>query len=187
MQQTKNTGYLQIILGPMYSGKTSYLLDLQKQYSYSKMSCCVVNFAEDKRYDNEKLSTHDNRMIECYNTLNIRDLLDKKFVDSYQVFLINEGQFFKDLKDVVTDLVDNKHKIVHVCGLDGDFKRNTFGEMMDLIPYSDDIIKKKAICSICEDGTLALFSKRLIDSQEIKIIGNDIYKPVCRKCYNKTI
>jgi len=182
-----NVGYLQIIIGPMYSGKTSYILDLHKQYSYSKISCCVVNYAEDKRYDESKLSTHDKRMIDCYNTLDINDLLQEDIIINNQVFLINEGQFFKNLKNVVCELVEKHNKIVHVSGLDGDFKRNAFGEIIDLIPLSDDIIKKKAICSICENGTLALFSKRIINSQEIKLIGNDIYKPVCRKCYNKTI
>jgi thymidine kinase len=180
----KNYGYLQLILGPMYSGKTSMLLELKKQYTYSKMSCCVINYAEDKRYHESKLSTHDKKMIECHNTLNIESFLTNEIINQHQVFLINEGQFFKNLKKCVVDLVEKYNKIVHVCGLDGDFKRDAFGEILELIPLCDDIVKKKAICSICENGTPALFSKRLVESSEVKLIGSDIYKPVCRSCYN---
>lgn len=181
---TKKNGYLQLILGPMYSGKTSALLELKKQYSYSKMSCCVINHAEDKRYHETKLSTHDKNMIECFNILDIHTFLTDDIINTHQVFLINEGQFFKGLKESVINLVEKHNKIVHICGLDGDFNRNAFGEILELIPLCDDIIKKKSICAICEDGTSALFSKRLVNSNKIKLIGNDIYKPVCRKCYN---
>jgi thymidine kinase len=179
----KKYGYLQLILGPMYSGKTSALLELKKQYSYSKMSCCVINYAEDKRYHENKLSTHDKQMIECHNTLDIESFLTPDIINQHQVFLINEGQFFKNLKKCVMDLVEKHDKIVHVCGLDGDFKRDAFGEILELIPLCDDIIKKKSICAICENGTPALFSKRLVESSEVKLIGSDIYKPVCRSCY----
>lgn len=179
----KKCGYLQLILGPMYSGKTSALLELKKQYSYSKMSCCVINYAEDKRYHDSKLSTHDKQMIECYNTLDLTSFLTEEKIQQYQVFLINEGQFFHNLKNCVLELVEKYDKIVHVCGLDGDFKRDAFGEILELIPLCDDFIKKKSICAICEDGTLALFSKRIVNSTEVKLIGSDIYKPVCRKCY----
>lgn len=178
-----SNGYLQLILGPMYSSKTSTLLELHKQYSYSKMSCCVINYAEDKRYHESKLSTHDKRMIECNNTTDLESFLTPDIIASHQVFLINEGQFFTNLKKMVVKLVEENGKIVHVCGLDGDFKRNAFGEMLDLIPLCDDVVKKKSICAICEDGTPALFSMRMVSSTEIKLIGSDIYKPVCRKCY----
>lgn len=185
MYSINNTGYLQLILGPMYSGKTTTLLELKKQYTYSKMSCCVINYSEDKRYHDSMLSTHDKQMIECCNTLSLDEFLTEDIINEYDVFLINEGQFFKNLKANVIKLVEDHKKIVHVCGLDGDFKRDAFGEILDLVPLCDDIVKKKSICSICENGTMALFSKRLINSKEIKVIGNDIYKPVCRKCYLK--
>lgn len=183
MYSINNTGYLQLILGPMYSGKTTTLLELKKQYTYSKMPCCVINYSEDKRYHESLLSTHDKQMIECYNTLSLDNFLTDDIINQYDVFLINEGQFFKNLKTSVINLVEKHKKIVHVCGLDGDFKRDAFGEILDLVPLCDDIVKKKSICSICENGTMALFSKRLVNSKEIKLIGNDIYKPVCRKCY----
>ena len=70
------------------------------------------------------------------------------------MFLINEGQFFENLYETVLNLVEKHNKQVYVCGLDGDFKRNKMGEILDLIPISDKVVKLKSRCSICgEDGT----------------------------------
>lgn len=178
-------GYLQLIIGPMYSGKTSEIIQLHKEYSFCNIKCCVINYAEDKRYSNDMLSTHDKNMIKCNNIINLDDFLTEELINSYDVFLINEGQFFKNLKINILKLVEDYKKNVHVCGLDGDFKRNGFGEILELIPLCDDILKKKAFCSICKNGTEALFSKRLVNSDNIKLIGSDIYKPLCRTCYKK--
>ena len=180
-----SVGYLELIIGPMFSGKTSEILSLTKQYTLSKMSPCVINYSEDTRYHDRMLSTHDKNMIPCINTLHLRDILTTDNIQKYSVFLINEGQFFPDLYESVLSLVDKHHKIVHVCGLDGDFQRNEFGQLLKLIPICDNIIKKTAICSVCEDGTKALFSHRLSKETEIKVIGSSNYIPVCRKCYMK--
>lgn len=179
----KNKGYLQLIIGPMFSGKTSEIVNLYKQYTLSKMKVCVINYAEDKRYDNDKLSTHDKVMIECLNCINLSDILNEEVINKYNVFLINEGQFFSDLKYNVMNLVEKYNKIVHVCGLDGDFKRNGFSEIMNLIPLADNILKKTSICMKCEDGTRALFSHRISKETDIKVIGSSNYIPLCRKCY----
>lgn len=179
----QNVGYLELILGPMYSGKTSALIELKKQYSFTKLKVCVINYAEDTRYDNTKLSTHDKVMIDCFNTLVLSDLQLDEFASQYDVFLINEGQFFPDLFDCVKWLVDEKKRIVHISGLDGDFQRNGFEQMMKLIPYADTVVKKYSICKNCENGTKALFSHRLSGEKQVKVIGADNYIPLCRKCY----
>jgi thymidine kinase len=177
-----NIGYLELIIGPMYSGKTSSIIELNKQYTLSNMRVCIVNYAQDKRYDDKLLSTHDKRMIECHNILQLSEI--EKDVDKYDVFLINEGQFFPDLFNFVKYIVDDKKKIVHVCGLDGDFKRNGFPQIIQLIPHADSIIKKYSICKGCQNGTKALFSHRLSNETEVKVIGADNYIPLCRNCYN---
>jgi thymidine kinase len=179
----KDVGYLQLIIGPMFSGKTSSIINLVKQYKFSKTSVCVINYAEDKRYDENKLSTHDKVKIECLNGLFLKDILNNDIVSKNNVFLINEGQFFPDLYDQVLNLVEKHNKIVHVCGLDGDFTRNGFPEIMKLIPLADSIEKKQSICMRCENGTKALFSHRVSNEKEIKVIGSDNYIPLCRSCY----
>ena len=183
MNKMSDTGFLELIIGPMFSGKTTYLLSLHKQYVLSNMKTCVINYSEDKRYHNSKLSTHDKVMIDCNNTLTLKGFLTDNIIQQNDVFLINEGQFFDDLYECVLTLVETHNKIVHICGLDGDFKRNSFGDIIRLIPLSDNIVKKHAICTFCANGTKALFSHRLTNEQSIKIIGSSNYAPLCRKCY----
>jgi thymidine kinase len=184
-QILKDVGYLQLIIGPMFSGKTSSIINLQNQYKFSKMNVCVINYAEDKRYDENKLSTHDKVMIECFNTLQLQNILHIDFINKFDVFLINEGQFFNDLFNQVKLLVEKHNKIVHVCGLDGDFKRNGFQQITQLIPIADSIEKKQSICMNCENGTKALFSHRISNETQVKVIGASNYIPLCRFCYLK--
>jgi thymidine kinase len=103
---------------------------------------------------------------------------------SSEVILINEGQFFPDLYEVVIDMLKYKKKI-YVCGLDGDFERKKFGQILDLIPLCDKVRKLTSLCSLCKDGTAGIFSMRLTDEKEQTIVGSDNYIPVCRKCYEK--
>ena len=77
-------------------------------------------------------------------------------------------------------LVEKYNKYVYISGLDGDFKRKKFGNILDLIPISDEVIKLK---SICKCGNAASFSRRISNEKEQISIGNDNYEPVCRNCY----
>jgi thymidine kinase len=99
------------------------------------------------------------------------------------VILINEGQFFEDLYDWTENMVEKNNKEVYICGLDGDFNRQKFGTILDLIPLCDKVTKIMSICSICKNGKKALFSLRLSDNKEQVLIGSDCYKPCCRSCY----
>ena len=80
-------------------------------------------------------------------------------------------------------MVENHNKIVYICGLDGDFKREKFGEILDLIPYCDKVTKLNSFCSKCRNGKKGLFSCRVSKETEQVVIGSDNYKPLCRKCY----
>lgn len=173
-------GYLEIILGPMFSGKTTQLVAHYKKFTYIGKKVCVINYSEDKRYTDTMLSTHDKIMIPCIFSERLRDIRD---VDAADVIIINEGQFFEDLFEVVIDLVEKKHKSVYICGLDGDFKRNKFGKILDLIPYCDKVMKLNSLCSQCRDGTMGVFSHRISKETSQVVIGSDNYQPLCRKCY----
>jgi thymidine kinase len=197
MQQNENTGYLEIIIGSMFSGKTSKLLEIYKQCKFCNIPVAVINYDEDKRYHNNMLSTHDQIMIPCIQT----DYLDKlwcepnknktdydKLKENYEivknadVILINEGQFFGDLKNIVKDMLKMKKK-VYVSGLDGDYMREKFGFILDLIPLCDKVTKLISLCGICKNGTPGIFSLRLTNENIQKVIGNNNYIPVCRNCY----
>jgi thymidine kinase len=197
MLAEKSTGYLELIIGPMFSGKTSKLLEIYKQCLFCDISVAVINHSIDNRYDQKMLSTHDKRMIPCIQTRDLRDIWNNSALEHHfnkdaddhlnlrgaDVILINEGQFFDDLYEVVSDMLDN-NKIIYVAGLDGDFERKKFGQILDLIPLSDKVTKLTSLCSQCKNGTNAIFSMRLSTEKQQTLVGSNNYLPVCRKCYN---
>lgn len=186
-----DTGYLEIILGGMYAGKTSRLIEVYKTYSYIGKKIIVINYAEDTRYDDKLLSTHDGIKIPCVMTLQLYEewtnpeSIHYNDLHSADVILINEGQFFQRLLETVLLMVEDENKVVYICGLDGDFKREKFGQLLDLIPYCDRVEKLTSLCSICRDGTRGIFSKRVTQETTQIVIGSDNYLPVCRDCYKK--
>jgi thymidine kinase len=100
------------------------------------------------------------------------------------VILINEGQFFDDLYDCVIDMLKENKKI-YVSGLDGDFERKKFGQILDLFPLCDKVTKLTSLCSLCKNGEAGIFSMRLNKDKTQMLIGSDNYIPVCRSCYEK--
>jgi len=177
-------GYLELAIGPMFSGKTSWILEIHKRFAYCGVQVAVINYSEDKRYSENMLSTHDKQMIPCIMLDEFRGTEFQEYpeLQASPVVLINEGQFFKQLIPFVQKLL-SFNKIIYVCGLDGDFRREKFGDLLDLIPMCDKVHKMRAICSICKNGTRAIFTHRISDNTEQKEVGNDNYIPVCRKCY----
>lgn len=201
MSDSNNSaGYLELILGPMFSGKTSRIVEIYKQCKFCNISVTVINHTIDNRYDDELLSTHDKIKIPCIKTERLSDVWanyinleediskiprvqDKFKVGTSDVILINEGQFFEDLYDIVVEMLKQDKK-VYICGLDGDFERKKFGQILDLIPLCDKVHKLTSLCSLCKDGTRGIFSMRLTSETEQTVVGSENYIPVCRKCYN---
>jgi thymidine kinase len=185
--KSRNEGYLELILGPMFSGKTSTLKKIYDQCIYCNIPVVVINYEADNRYcDASFMSTHDKVMIPCIKGVSILEILEKnkEKVTESEVILINEGQFFQDIHTVI-DLVENLHKRVYICGLDGDFKKNKIGSLLDLIPHCDNVYKLKSLCSECRDGKSGLFSYRITDETQQMVIGVENYKPVCRACFER--
>jgi thymidine kinase len=199
MSEPYPSGYLELIIGPMFSSKTTRLVEIYKQCKFCNISVAVINHSIDNRYDDELLSTHDKIKIPCIKTERLFDIwtdeidmednvsciprINEKFkVATSDVILINEGQFFPDLEDFVKQLLINNKK-VYVCGLDGDFERKKFGQMLDLIPLCDKVYKLTSLCSLCKTGTKGIFSMRLTSNKEQTLVGSDNYIPVCRTCY----
>lgn len=189
------TAYLEIIIGGMYAGKTSRLVEIYKQCNFCNIPVTVINHSIDNRYGDDMLSTHDQIKIPCIKTEHLFDILtdlknelknekmDNFMLATSNVILINEGQFFDDLVDFVKLLLVNGKKI-YVCGLDGDFERKKFGQILDLIPLCDKVTKLTSLCSICKNGTPGIFSKRISTEKEQTVVGSDNYIPVCRNCYD---
>lgn len=184
INHNQSTAYLELILGPMFSGKTSRLLEIYKQCTFCNISVAVINHSSDTRYDNETtLSTHDQQKIPCFSFTFLSEIITHPFISQQQVILINEGQFFEDLVSIVQILL-NQGKKIYIAGLDGDFQQNKFGTILDLIPICDKVTKLNSLCSHCRDGTPGIFSMRLTHEKQQTLVGADNYIPVCRSCYH---
>lgn len=175
---------LKLFLGCMYAGKTTELY--REYYINNKIKSVVcINYSKDIRYgDDDFTYTHDNKKIPSIKTEKLMDI-NPDILENISIILINEGQFFTDIVEFCTLYCDQKNKDIVVAALDGDFLRKPFGEIPKLISMADEIVKLKAKCVGCNDGTNAIFTRRLGNNKEQFLIGTDIYQPVCRACYNK--
>lgn len=178
-------GSLHIIIGNMASGKSTYINTKATMYSDLNFKCLKIIHSLDERNDvafTEIGTSHhssfkgltDKIDVIKTSTLNIN-------VENYTHLFIDEAQFFTSLKEI-EHWVENKH--VFVAGLDGDFKKQKFGHILDLIPLADEVIKLTAKCVEClKQGHLvdAPFTKRLIQSSEQVLVGGtECYQPSCR-------
>ena len=181
------TGYLKVILGCMFSGKTTELIKEYNRHKSCDLRCCFINHSTDDRYGSggNVTKTHNNQDILNDKSCNrLNEIFCKASIhNDYDVFFINEGQFFSDLYEYVDFLVNIHGKKVYVCGLDGDFERKEFGSILKIIPLCDDIIKLKAICKNCKNKE-GIFTFRMNGQLKQTIVGADIYSALCRECYN---
>ena len=193
-------GTLELIIGPMFSGKTSAVIErynelkasndqIDKSDNLLKHNILAINYDKDTRYGTNKIISHDGAEIDCLSINELDDINISKITrDSLNIathILINEAQFFKNLKSWVIFQIDYKKKHVVLCGLDSDFKREKFGELLDLIPHANIITKLSGKCS-GKDGQCkmpSIFTHRLSSEVEQEVIGNSNYVPLCRECY----
>lgn len=177
-------GILTLVVGPMYAGKTTCLIDLYEKNIKSGKKVIVLTHSSETRYSIQNLSTHDKKFITCLKHCSIQEFIQKNTdeISSANVIMIDESQFFEDLMEVLY-IVNTLCKEVYVFGLDGDFKRNKFGNILDLIPHCDEVKKLKAKCNRCEKD--AIFSHRITNNSKQVLVGSsDDYQALCRICYN---
>lgn len=167
---------LNLYLGCMYSGKSTKCIEHYNMFE----NPCVINYYFDTRYDNNLLSTHDLKKIPCHRLKRLSEIYD--VINGSNYILINEAQFFEDLYEVVLELVEKKNKHVYIYGLDSDFMRRPFGDIIKLIPLATSYTKLYAICETCKEQ--ACFThKKSGSNDQIEIGSTSIYTPVCRSCY----
>jgi thymidine kinase len=195
----QHRGTLCIRLGPMVSGKTSWLNAELTEKSIRGMAVIKIIHSCDDRDDVASNgyfgSTHNPEFkgfparIKCVRASNLKDV----DIKDYDIIGIDEAQFFPDLYEIVKDWVENKRKHIKVSGLDGDSFKHKFGQTLDLIPLSDECVKLKAKCKLCLDHIKSIglgafdnlisdapFTKRLVQStDQVLIGGTSMYIPVC--------
>lgn len=180
-------GRIELIIGCMFSGKSSELIRRVRRYESISTNVLSINNDEDTRYEDNSnnIVTHD--MVKQH-AISVNKLLPLMLNQQYKdasIIAINEGQFFSDLADFCITSADYHNKTIIIAGLNGDYKREPFEQISKLMPHADEILKLSAMCKSCNNGTLASFTKKKTDStQLIEVGGADIYEPVCRNCYN---
>jgi len=183
-------GSLSIFLGPMYSGKTSKLIEIYNQYTENGEKVMVINYDKDTRYTTEpRMVSHDKNSVPCILVSRLSEAFSQDDIDKYRIsrfmesaiVIINECQFFPDIVEWVRMVVSIYKKKVYICGLNGDFERKPFGNWMELISFCDSVTKLDSNCRVCKINK-AIFSHRISNKKEQIMIGN-AYIPLCRLCF----
>jgi len=186
---SSTTGFLHVITGPMFSGKTTELIRCAKQYQSIKKKILAINYSKDTRYDTiANIFSHDKQKFESNLALEeLEDLIDNPLVAESDVIVIDEIQFFKNSFQIIQHLVENLNKTVIVSGLDGDYLQKPFGDICKLAAFADKFTRLNAICSYSPDYPDASFTRRIANSDKIEFIGSDdSYIAVSRHMYNLT-
>ena len=175
------SGKLELIIGPMFSGKSTELIRRIRLLQKIDKKVLVTKPLIDTRYEQDKITSHNYEFVECKVLSRLDEICDDDILN-YDTIIVDEGQFFPDLVNTITRWVNNYSVNIIVGGLDGDFKRKPIGQILDLIPMADKCVKLNSLCNICKDGTEAPFSFRLVKSNNIVLVGgSESYIPVCRK------
>lgn len=179
---------LTLIIGCMFSGKTTELLRLVEREEAIGRKVVVINHSHDsERSGSSTVKTHSgmSRRVEYEVPCLTLDLLDEIREKEIKLIGINEGQFFTNLRTFTLKCISYGINVV-VAGLDSDYKREPFTEIISLVHDADKLIKTTALCSFCKDGTPAIYSMKIGGNKDrIQVGGCDTYQPVCRKCYEK--
>jgi thymidine kinase len=170
---------VEIIMGSMFSGKSTELLRRCRKYLSIDKKVVLINHQNDTRCDNE-LKTHDNLKMDALKAAHLCNVFIEEDVD---IIAIDEAQFFDDLYNFVL-MNEKKNIVILIAGLDGDSNREMFGEILKCIPLCNNVVKLSAMCNICKDGTKGSFSKRLTSNKNKVCIGAEQeFMSVCRKHY----
>lgn len=176
---------LNITFGPMFAGKTTYLINTIKSLldnsNTNLEEILIINHSSDDRYSNNSICTHDNKKMPSLSLMKLEDIFNSSIdISNKKYIFIDECQFFCDLYESVKTLLFKYKTKIYLVGLDGDYKQEPFysSHLFDLIPYANTVTKLTAKCSECNET--APFTKRIICSDEKFLVGgSDSYKPVC--------
>ena len=177
----RHTGWIEVICGSMFSGKTEELIKRIRRAEYAKQKIIVFKPIIDNRYDEINIVSHSQMQAPSI-PINQADEIYQHINDDTEVVAIDEAQFFDEsLIEICNDLAD-KGKRVIVAGLDQDYKGQPFGCMPQLLAIAEYVTKNLAICLKC--GNPANRTQRTIHSSEQILVGStDSYEARCRNCH----
>tara|TARA_Y100001933_G_scaffold262651_1_gene321149 strand:- start:705 stop:1283 length:579 start_codon:yes stop_codon:yes gene_type:complete len=175
-------GWIEVICGSMFSGKTEELLRRLKRARFANQKVMIFKPQTDVRYSDKKVVSHDANEIVSNPVEKAQDILNQ--VEGVDVVAIDEAQFFDaEIIKVCNKLANNGLRVI-VAGLDMDFKGNPFGPMPHLMAVAEFVTKVHAICT--KTGNLAHYSHRTAENDELVLLGeHNEYEPLSRAAYFK--
>ncbi len=176
----QKAGWIEVICGSMFSGKTEELIRRIKRANIAKQRTIIFKPSIDTRYAEEDVVSHDRRSVESIPVDSSQQIL--LLYGEASVVGIDEAQFFDDELPHVCNQLANRGVRVIIAGLDMDFQGKPFGPIPALLASAEYVTKVHAICMRC--GKLAQFSHRTVSNDNIVMLGEtDTYEPLCRDCY----
>jgi thymidine kinase len=182
VDKSRKQGWIEVITGSMFSGKTEELIRRLKRARFAKQKIEIFKPRIEVRYSVEEVVSHDENAIHSTPVDSASNIL--LLANEVEVVGIDEAQFFDDgLVSVCNQLANSGIRVI-VAGLDMDYRGIPFGPMPKLLSIAEYVTKVHAICVRC--GTLANHTHRLSEDDKLIVLGEtDIYEPLCRGCYYK--
>mgnify|MGYP003316670705 CR=1 FL=1 len=180
-------GWIEVICGPMFAGKTEELIRRVIRMDYAKKNYVIFKPSIDNRYSESEVVSHNKRKVNAICVSSSKEF-DKYITDKVEAVIIDEVQFFDE------EVIEKAHELAErglrvICGgLDCDFKGNPFKVVAELLARAESVTKLNAICNVC--GQPATRTQRIIDGQPayeddpIILVGaTEAYEPRCRCCH----
>jgi len=182
MLRRADQGWIEVIAGPMFSGKSEELIRRVTRYRLARVPTQIFKPTIDTRYAAAAVVSHSNLSVDAQPVVDAADLL-RNVGDRTVVVGIDEGQFFDDGLVDVAQLLASAGKKIIVAGLDLDYRGRPFGPVPALMLRAEYVTKALAVCHRC--GGPGLFTQRVVDSDELVVLGaTDAYEARCRRCFD---
>jgi thymidine kinase len=189
-------GKIELILGPMFSGKTTEMIKQVRYAAYAKQSSVIVKYLQDNRYtSSDVVAAHSelrqsSAAVDKYSdpirVVSVMRLAEVVLEDNETVVGVDEGHFYPDLAEVCERWADSGRRVI-VAALDSTYMRGTFDNITKLIPLCENIRKENGVCMQCRRAPSA-FSKRIVVGGELfQVGGRESYISVCRRCFPRPL
>lgn len=182
IQNSQQLGWIEVICGSMFSGKTEELIRRLKRAEFAKQKILIFKPSTDVRYSESKVVSHDSNEIISKSVSSSKEIIQlSKDID---VVALDEAQFFDDgIVDACNELANGGKRVI-VAGLDMDYEGNPFGPMPNLMAIAEFVTKVHAICT--KTGNLANYSHRISKSKDLVLLGErEEYEPLSRLAFKE--
>lgn len=181
---SNNSGFIEVITGPMFSGKTEELIAKLKKHQNNGLKVVCIKPAIDDRYHKTQVVSHDNNTFIAYALDAVDEII--KLSAENDVIGIDEAQFFHESIVKKVTQIANSGKTIIISGLNLDYKGTPFTTLAHLMALAQKVIVKKGKCAHCDRPSTHTSRKKSLSPKRIVIGGSELYEPRCRKCFSQT-